>query len=73
MTAREIADLLDKQATLAVKAASNRTDSGILYVPVKILDGRESFGRIDVLVTPEGGSGEAWVSAERVKIGRGKG
>ena len=63
MTAREIADLLDKTATLSTEGLS---------VPVRIVDARENFGRMDVLVTPEGGSGQAWVSAERVKVGRGK-
>ena len=74
MTAREIADLLDKQATLEViGSVRGETGRGVLLVPVRIVDARENFGRMDVLVTPEGGSGQAWVSAERVKIGRGKG
>ena len=63
MTTREIAELLDKAATL-------ESTEG-LQVAVKILDARENFGRIDVLVTPEAGSGQAWVSAPRVKV-RGK-
>lgn len=71
MTAREIADLLDKQATLSVYTTAGRgTEPGPnrLEIPVQILNARENFGRIDVLVTPEGGSGQAWVSAERVKV-----
>jgi len=59
MTTREIAELLDKAATL-------ETDG--LSVSVKIIDARENFGRIDVCVTPEAGSGQAWVSADRVKV-----
>ena len=66
MTARELADLIDKQATLAVPAESKGT--AVLEVAVQILDAREHFGRIDVLVTPVQGAGQAWVSAERVKV-----
>lgn len=72
MTAREIADLLDKQATLV-------TATEHLNVPVRILDARENFGRMDVLVAvvwPDGleqdpqlvEQGGAWVSADRVKV-----
>lgn len=80
MTAREIADLLDKNATLEVTERSkyhrgqHRSKGELapccapMLVPVKIINARENFGRMDVLVTPEGGSGEAWVSAERVKV-----
>ena len=64
MTAREIAALLDKTATLSVTERSG----GKLEVPVRITNAREAWGRIDVLVTPVDGSGEAWVSAERVKV-----
>ena len=60
MTARELVDLIDKQATLT-------TQEG-LEVVVHITDARELFARIDVLVTPAHGSGQAWVSAERVRV-----
>lgn len=39
-----------------------------LGVPVRILDVRQVWGRVDYLVTPEGGTGETWVSSERVTI-----
>lgn len=42
-----------------------------LSIVVRIIDEREVFGRPEVLVTPTHGSGEAWVSADRVKV-RGK-
>ena len=64
MTAREIAALLDKTATLTFVERSG----GKLEVPVRITNAREAWGRIDVLVTPVDGSGEAWVSAERVRV-----
>ena len=61
MTAREIAELLDKQATLELQGSG-------LVIGVRIVNARENFGRIDVLVTPMEGSGQAWVNAERVTI-----
>jgi hypothetical protein len=36
--------------------------------PARILDARERFGRTDYLITPIGGSGQTWVSSERVSI-----
>lgn len=35
-------------------------------VPVRILDGKSSYGEPRYLVTPEGGEGEAWVNATRI-------
>ena len=67
MTAGELDKLRGMNATLRVSERSGAT----LGFPVKITDARESFGRLDVLVTPLDGEGEAWVSAERVKV-RGK-
>lgn len=37
-----------------------------LSVKVWIKDVRTSFGRIDALVTPVAGSGEKWVSSDRI-------
>lgn len=37
-------------------------------VPVKILDVRLAFGRIDYRVEPVGGSGAVWMSGVRVTI-----
>ena len=59
MTSREIAELLNKRATVELNG---------MTVNVKILDGREAYGRTDVLITPISGSGQTWVSAERVKV-----
>lgn len=39
-----------------------------LQVPVLILDGRSHFGRVDFLVEPIGGTGEKWVSWDRVTV-----
>lgn len=40
--------------------------AGDLSVDVTILDVRVVFNRTDYLVTPKAGSGQQWVSAERV-------
>lgn len=37
-------------------------------VPVRILDGKSSYGEPRYLVTPEGGEGQAWVNATRVSF-----
>ena len=60
MTSRELLRLLDKEGTLSL---------GEFTIPVRILDARENFGRVDVLVEPITGEGQAWYSADNVKIG----
>lgn len=45
-------------------------DGNTLEIPVKVLEEREVFGRYEVQVTPVSGSGQAWVSADRVKVTR---
>lgn len=39
-----------------------------LYVPVVITNARRAFGRIDVLVTPEGGEGEVWTKRTSITL-----
>ncbi len=63
MTARELADLLDKEATFTPLPKVPTWS-----VQVKIVDARESFGSMQVLVEPVSGSGRAWVDAGRVAI-----
>ena len=67
MTAESLASLVRKNGTLRVVERSG----AVLHVPVVILDAREVWGRIDVLISPQtqyGEAGEAWVSSERVKV-----
>ena len=40
-----------------------------LTIPVRVTDVRIAFGRVDVLVTPIGGSGERWVNADKLITG----
>lgn len=63
MTATERANLIGRRGTMTYEHSS-----GDLEFPVNILDAREAYGRLDVLVTPAEGSGQAWVSADRVKV-----
>lgn len=58
MSVSELVSLIGKEVVLS-------TDG--LKIKVKIKDARHAFGRTDVLVTPVAGSGEAWVSRDRVK------
>jgi hypothetical protein len=39
-----------------------------MVVDVTIVDARPSFGRIDYLVTPAAGAGEAWVDSTKVEL-----
>lgn len=45
-----------------------RTD---IKFSIRILDARISYSRVDLLVTPVTGTGQTWVSAERVQIDKG--
>lgn len=62
MSIRESAVLIGKGALYTP------TDSGLRFA-VRIEDVRSSYGRIDYLVRPEIGTGEAWVGEGRVEIG----
>lgn len=58
MKASEAQQYLGKQGKL-------RVEDGKLTINVTIQDIRESYGRVDVLVSD--GSGTAWVSKERIE------
>lgn len=58
MTIREMADLLNSEHVVV------RLEK--LDVACKVKDIREVWNRVDVLVTPVNGSGEQWVSMERI-------
>ena len=61
MTTRELTQLLDRSGTL-------QTELERLTIPVVIVDVRSAYGRTHVLIRPLHGSGETWVTAERVKL-----
>lgn len=58
MTANEMLKYKNRLGWLKVELS--------LTFAVVIIDAREKFGRLDLLVHPRTGDGEKWVSAERV-------
>jgi hypothetical protein len=54
---------IGRQALLSVYLSQ-----AIIKVPVLITDHRASFGRDDVMVSPVGGSGQGWVSVDRIQL-----
>lgn len=61
MTAANLAVFVGCYGNLDMAAAG-----GTLAVRVTILDARRVWNRTDYLVTPVAGSGQQWVSADRV-------
>lgn len=49
------------------KCGNWRSPQGIT-VPVRVLDARRAYGRIELQVTPLNGEGEAWVQAAYVTL-----
>lgn len=39
-----------------------------LSIPVRILDARTRWGRIDFQISPENGSGAVWVESNKIKV-----
>lgn len=58
-TAITIAPFIGKRGTI---------NQGGLFVDVQVLDAKSAYGCTRFLVSPMAGSGEVWVSAERVKF-----
>jgi len=59
LTANQISLPVGKTGLLAV---------GNLRVPVRVVNARTNFGRVDIQVEPIGGSGQEWVETSRVVI-----
>ncbi len=53
MTANELGENVGREGTWTTPIAS-------IKIRVKILDARQIFGRLELKVTPLGGTGEAW-------------
>ena len=41
---------------------------GSITIPVVVRDARKSYGRVDLLLSPRDGQGEAWVDVLRVNL-----
>lgn len=63
MTSAKLAKLVGKNGVARLVAGSTT-----LQVEVEIRDARSAFGRLDVLVRPIAGEGEAWVSLDSVTV-----
>lgn len=58
--------------TTAVKGETGLYKCNGLSFPVRILDARKVYGRIDVQIQPVGGEGERWVEASAVVMSSAK-
>ena len=63
MTAGELGKLIGNNGLITITMHSQS-----FKAPVEIIDARTAFGRVDVLVKPTGGEGQAWVDANRVEV-----
>lgn len=61
LTVKDAHALIGKHGSLRIIACD-------LHVNVRIEDIRTTFGRVDYCVTPDSGSGSAWVTADRVTL-----
>jgi hypothetical protein len=62
-TSQTLSEYVGREGRLILAASP-----GALHVPVKVLDARDRWGMVDLLVEPIGGSGVAWVAANRVNL-----
>lgn len=62
MGVKEMAEVIGKRCMVTVFLSDSIT------FPAEIKDVRQSYGRLDYRITPVGGEGLIWVSAERVKL-----
>ncbi len=61
LTTKQLDRLHDRRALLSI---------GPLRVLVDILDSRQVFARVDCLVSPVNGTGQQWVSVDRLTEAR---
>ena len=66
MTAGELAGYVGRTGEMFILDRSGAMIT--MRVPVTVKDARQAFGRTDLLVSPVGGTGESWVSIERVRL-----
>lgn len=59
MTINEIAKYLGKVGTVL-------PGLGSISIAVRVYDARQVYGRIELLVKPTEGSGEAWINPNRI-------
>ena len=59
MKLKDLAKLIDKEAIFLSEG---------MQFDVKIVDVKSAYGRIDFQIIPLGGTGNKWVSEERIKF-----
>jgi hypothetical protein len=59
MTGRELAAMIGQNATYRV---------GALTLAVTVTDARTRFGNLDLLISPDAGTGEQWVQSDSVTM-----
>lgn len=64
ITAERAAALVGTSTDLLVPAMG-KSDQDPLLVKVDIIQVRVAFGRVDLMVSPDSGSGEMWVQLDR--------
>lgn len=65
-SAAEMGRMIGRRGLAALSASGGA--EGVLRVAVTVRDVRERFGKLDLLVTPVAGVGEAWVSEGKVEL-----
>jgi hypothetical protein len=58
--------LINKSAWIAVKALAGQSADQYIYVPVKVVDAKVSYGKVKVLIEPIGGAGAWWIHHDRL-------
>jgi hypothetical protein len=61
---------ISRLAEAVGRTGTLRTREEKFKIKVRILDARRVYGRLEYLVTPEGGEGKAWTAATRVRLER---
>lgn len=62
-TESEVSAYVGRSGTLPVQFSS-----GALGIEVRVLDAREAYGRIDILIEPLYGAGSVWVQSHKVEL-----
>ena len=58
-TADELAGFVGRRGTIELNN---------MFVMVNVRNARHRYGHVDLLISPDAGSGEQWVEARRVKL-----
>lgn len=68
MNTAELAKLVGQSGTFRVPIRG--ADSTGFFIPIRVLDARYNFKRVDLKVEPQGGEGAAWVAHKFVTLNK---